>query len=414
VQAPRIISLDQFRGYTVAGMFVVNFLGMYSVVHYGLKHNDRFLTWADTIMPSFMFICGVSFRLSVVRRLAQKGAASTYFGIVRRSLGLVLVSMAMYGAEDFGGTFKTWAEINPASIRHAVANIIKADLWETLAIIGMTQIVLIPFIGKSFRFRVAAMIGFSVLHVVISYYFNYWFVYGKPNWMDTNVFGLEGRRAWDGGCFGLISWGVPMLAGTLVYDVLNARGPVRSIAPLLLTGILLMAVGWGLSGLSRLYDVREGVTVATLEGEKPDPNYAAEPVWPPFENAKGRPISDLMGTPPFMQIPGPEERKINYWMMDKRMPSQAFMLFATGFGMALYALFIILCDAGGLAIPLFRTLGTNALAAYAIHHAVEALVHQFVPKDAPWAAVASALAVFFFITWSMVRFLEKNKLYIRL
>jgi predicted acyltransferase len=442
--APRIISLDQFRGYTVAGMFVVNFLGMYSVVHFGLKHNDRFLTWADTIMPSFMFICGVSYRLSVVRRLEQKGAASTYFGIVKRSLALVLVSMAMYGAEDFGGKIKSWNNdtltktvttteitnrktgetetktktseesdtgVNPQSIKHVIAEIVKADLWETLAIIGMTQILLIPFVGKSFGVRVAAMIGFSVLHVVISYYFNFWFVYGKPNWMDTNVFGLEGRRAWDGGCFGLISWGVPMLAGTLVYDILNAKGPARSIAPLLATGIVLMGVGWGLSGLSRLYDVREGATVAVLEA---DQNFAASPVIPPFENAKGRPLTDLLGDPPFLQIPGPDQRKINYWMMDKRMPSQAFMLFATGFGMTLYVLFIIVCDAGGLAIPLFRTLGTNALAAYAIHHAIEALVHQFVPEDSPIPAVVGALIVFFLITWSMVRFLEKNKIFIRL
>jgi hypothetical protein len=362
-------------------------------------------------MPSFMFICGVSYRLSVVRRLAQKGAAGTYLGIVRRSLGLVLVSMAMYGAEDFGDTFKAWAEINPSSIKQAIANIIKADLWETLAIIGMTQILLIPFIGKSFRARVAAMIGFSVLHVVISYGFNYWFVYGKPNWIDTHVFGLEGRRAWDGGCFGLISWGVPMLAGSLVYDVLNAKGPARSIAPLLATGVLLMGVGWGLSCLSRLYDVREGANVPVLEA---DPNFAASPVVPPFENAKGRALTDLLGDPPFLRIPPPDERKINYWMMDKRMPSQSMMLFATGFGMALYALFIIACDVGGLAIPLFRTLGTNALAAYAIHHAVEQLVHQFVPKDSPVPAVVGALLVFFLITWSMIRFLEKNKLFIRL
>ena len=105
-QAPRIVSLDQFRGYTVAGMFVVNFLGMYTAVHFGLKHNDRFLTWADTIMPSFMFICGVSYRLSVIRRLAQKGAASTYFGIVRRSLGLVLVREGL--AEEWRGYRGSW------------------------------------------------------------------------------------------------------------------------------------------------------------------------------------------------------------------------------------------------------------------------------------------------------------------
>ena len=53
------------------------------------------------------------------------------------------------------------------------------------------------------------MIGLSVLHVVISWWFNEWFVYGKPNWMDENFFGLDGRRAWDGGCFGLISLGGP-------------------------------------------------------------------------------------------------------------------------------------------------------------------------------------------------------------
>jgi hypothetical protein len=82
--------------------------------------------------------------------------------------------------------------------------------------------------------------------------------------------------------------------------------------------------------------------------------------------------------------------------------------------MALYAVFIIVSDVGGLAIPLFRTLGTNALAAYAIHHAVETLEHQFVPKDSPAEVVAGALAVFFVITWMMIRFLEKNKLYIRL
>ena len=139
------MSLDQFRGYTVAGMFVVNFLGAYAITHYGLKHNDRFLTWADTIMPSFMFICGVSFRLSVVRRLAQKGAASTYLGIVQaepRTRARVDgdVRRRRLRRQDS----RRGPMITPESIKQVIAEIIKADLWETLAIIGMTQILLIP------------------------------------------------------------------------------------------------------------------------------------------------------------------------------------------------------------------------------------------------------------------------------
>ena len=190
-----------------------------------------------------------------------------------------------------------------------------------------------------------------------------------------------------------------------------AKGAARSIAPLLASGVVLMTVGYGLSCLSRLYDVREGSHVAALDS---DPHFAASPVLPPFENASGRPLSDLLGEPPFMPIVGTDQRLINYWMMDKRMPSQSFMLFATGFGIVLYVVFIALCDLGGMAVPLFRTFGTNALAAYAIHHAIEMLVHQAIPKDAPFWPVFGGFLVFFLITWMMVRFLEKSKIYLRL
>ena len=36
----RISSLDQFRGYTVAGMFLVNFLGSYLATPLLLKHHN--------------------------------------------------------------------------------------------------------------------------------------------------------------------------------------------------------------------------------------------------------------------------------------------------------------------------------------------------------------------------------------
>ena len=76
----RIVSMDQFRGYTVAGMFLVNFLGGYAAIHEVMKHHNGhpYFSYADTIMPSFMFAAGFSFRLTALRRLAQIGPAAAY------------------------------------------------------------------------------------------------------------------------------------------------------------------------------------------------------------------------------------------------------------------------------------------------------------------------------------------------
>src|SRR4051812_2138494 len=73
----RIASMDQFRGYTVAGMFLVNFLGSYACIHPVLRHNDTYFSYADSIMPSFMFAVGFSFRLTYLRRRSHESAAQT-------------------------------------------------------------------------------------------------------------------------------------------------------------------------------------------------------------------------------------------------------------------------------------------------------------------------------------------------
>ena len=46
-RAGRIVSMDQFRGYTVAGMCVVNFLGGLQAIHPVLKHNNNYFSYAD-------------------------------------------------------------------------------------------------------------------------------------------------------------------------------------------------------------------------------------------------------------------------------------------------------------------------------------------------------------------------------
>ena len=105
----------------------------------------------------------------------------------------------------------------------------------------------------------------------------------------------RGHSAWDGGFFGVIGWSIPMLLGTIAYDVMAAvgrEGTVGSLGP----GIL-MVIGYALYCLATLYDIEKG-SLAVLPGD-----IAASPVLPPLKNASGRSFDSLLATPPFMQPP---------------------------------------------------------------------------------------------------------------
>lgn len=441
--------MDQYRGYAVLGMFVVNFLGHYDSIHHSVQHNDDHFNWADSIMPAFIFAAGFSYRLSMLKRVPRIGRQKTRRGFIKRSFALILVSLLMYG---FNGEISHWADMNPAGIGQFIAKELKASLWEVLAIIGVCQLLILPVMEASAKVRLATAVGFSLLHVVLSGWFNYAFVSGQYNWLDEAL-GILSKTAWDGGFFGLLSWSIPMLAGTLVYDLMASRTERAAIMPLLGAGGLLMGTGYLLSCMTTLYDIRDTNKVevsipfdeeaskadeAFLKNNKPKKesteeekqeyaavklrndlrnrgkDHAASPVIPPFANMEGRSLTSLLAEPPFVPPPGREERKLNYWMMTKRITTQSFILFATGFSCAVYALFIFLVDLNGFSSKLFAMFGENPLAAYIIHHAVNHFVSQIFPEDSPAWYACIGLVVFTAITWLCVRYLQKNRMILRL
>jgi predicted acyltransferase len=402
--AGRIASMDQFRGYTVAAMFVVNFLGGLDAVHPVLKHNNTYFSYADSVLPGFLFAVGFAYRLTLLRRLAQLGPARAYRRVAARALALILLSLVVFG---FGASLGPWRELGWADVRAFCAKLLKADLWEVLAIIGAAQLLTLPVVAAGPAVRAGAMAALVAAHVALSYSFNYDFVYGRPNWMDA-YWGAAGVRAWDGGFFGVLTWSVPLLAGTLAYDaVATAPGPVRAAGRLAGWGAAVMGLGYLLSCLSTLYDVSDA-------GATPADKFAASPVLPPLGGLAARPPGSLLAEPPFVRPPAPEVRRLNYWLMDKRVVTASFTVFATGFCLAAYALFVLACDLAGWRLELFRVLGQNPLAAYILHMPVERVVRALVPADAPLAWGLLGLAVFFTITVGFVRALDRRGIYLRL
>ncbi|MGE3466043.1 MAG: acyltransferase family protein [Pyrinomonadaceae bacterium] len=95
----RLVSLDVFRGITIAGMVLVNNPGT-SPVYWPLEHAEwHGLTPTDWIFPFFLFIVGVSIAISVGRnptgREGAVGRSASYRRIFTRAASIYLLGAAI-------------------------------------------------------------------------------------------------------------------------------------------------------------------------------------------------------------------------------------------------------------------------------------------------------------------------------
>ena len=372
----RVVSLDQFRGYTVLGMAFVNFLGGYAFLPEVFKHKHTFFSYADAIMPQFFFAVGYAFRLTLLRTSQKEGASAAIRKGIMRCLGLMVVAFVVHGVS---GGVKNYDELRQYDFWGFLHAAFKRGYFQTLTHIAVTSLWVLPVIALGIWPRLAWALFSVITHVCISFAFKHvgWWTWSNYDWTLTDPVAI------DGGPLGFLTWTLPLLAGSFAYDWCSKptegerTGPV---ARLLVWGLLLMVLAYGLSCLNLRYS--------------------------PNENS-GRWLLEL----PFTAPADPATK--NYWTMSQRTGSVTYLLFAAGFAMATMGIFVVLCDRWKLRWGALDTLGSNALLAYIILGLLEDAIRPWVPKDSPAWFALSGWGLEIGICWLILRNLQKNGVYIK-
>jgi predicted acyltransferase len=261
-EAPaRLVSLDIFRGMTIAGMILVNNAGNWNAVYWPLDHAEwNGWTPTDLIFPFFLFIVGVSMVLSFEAR-RRRGATSAEL------LRHVLQRGAIIFAIGLG--LALWGKMGPStSLRASLHTVRIYGVLQRIAVVYLVASAIVLYCGRRARAAIAAVL-------LIGYWLLMTRVPGFDLTMDGNLAGFVDRKLlyehlWVAHRFdpeGLLST-IPAIVSTLIgvftgewlggNRVIGGEGPRPSQNParlahpkvvqwLVIAGALCMVAGeaWG-------------------------------------------------------------------------------------------------------------------------------------------------------------------------
>ena len=209
----RLVSLDVFRGLTVAGMLLVNNPGTWSAIYPPLEHAAwNGWTPTDLIFPFFLFIVGITTELSLrARRARGDDERAILWQILRRGALIFLFGFLLSGFPFF-----TWPPALPeASFLDRVVD--RLEHWRVLGV--LQRIGLAYLFGALLTWRTTLTQQTGILAVLL---FGYWalmtlvpvpdtgvagrFVLDHPDqllsaWLDRTILGTNhlwiGAKTWD-------------------------------------------------------------------------------------------------------------------------------------------------------------------------------------------------------------------------
>jgi predicted acyltransferase len=236
----RLVSLDVFRGITIAGMVLVNNPGTWEHIYWPLQH-ARWHGWTptDLVFPFFLFIVGVAIPLAFGRRIESGGSKrDLYLKIVKRTLIIFAIGLVLNGLPYFHlAEYRIPGVLQRIAICYFFASII--------------------FLNTKVRTQIAITIGLLIFYwLLVKFVPAPGFAPGDltkegslPSFIDRVVFGKHvwaQARVYDPE--GLLST-VPAIATTLIGVLTGTwlrteKTRYEKAAGMFVAGAICVAIGW--------------------------------------------------------------------------------------------------------------------------------------------------------------------------
>lgn len=354
----RLLSLDVFRGITIAGMVLVNDPGSWEHIYWPLEH-AQWSGWTptDLVFPFFVFIVGVAITLSLGRRVESGGVnRDVYLKIIKRTLIIFAIGLFLNGFPHFPlAEWRIPGVLQRIAVCYCLASIIFLNTrprTQVLISIGLLLfywilVMTVPAPG----YAAGDLTKDGSLPSFVDRV-----VFGKHVWAQAKVYDPEG-----------ILSTIPALATALIGVLTggwlrNERSRIEKAAGMFVAGAVLVSIGWA---------------------------------WNAFF-----PINKALWTSSYVMFTGGlalQFLALCYWLIDikgYRRWAKPFEIFGLN-AIALYVLAALMADLSGLI-----KVGDDSLSGWIYQHVFSSWLS---PINASLAYAIAFVLVCFFFMWLLYR-----------
>jgi predicted acyltransferase len=239
--ASRLISLDVFRGITVAGMVLVNNPGSWSHIYWPLEHAEwNGWTPTDLIFPFFLFIVGVAIPLAFGKRIERGDSHRALFlKVLYRSAIIFLLGEFLAGFPYFHfSTIRIPGVLQRIAVCYFFASIIFLKTRpRTQAIIAVALLVVYWLLMTQVAAPGYYAGDLSKEGSLASFIDRR--IFGPHIWKQGIVYDPEGLLSTMGAL-------ATTLFGVLTGNLMRAKDktPIEKVAHMFIAGVCCVIVGW--------------------------------------------------------------------------------------------------------------------------------------------------------------------------